>query len=79
MIPQTRISARLLNDIRKKDNKRHFVKGNLTLDNGSYNVTSLVSQSSGNLVGFSSSNCLIELEEDVFNPTKGDIVECIMI
>lgn len=79
MAPQTRIKARLLNDIRKKDNKRHFVKGNITLGKVGYSVSSLVSQSSGNLVGFSSSNCLIELEEDVLNPTKGDIVECIMI
>jgi len=49
------ISAKLENDIRKNDKKRHFIRGNIRIDNsGKYLVTSKNSQSSGNLVGFSS-------------------------
>jgi len=76
---QTRIKATLVNDIRKKDSKRHFVRGEINHINGNYSVTSQLSQSSGNLVQFSSSNCLIELSEEVRNPQKGALVECILI
>ncbi|RKY90207.1 MAG: molybdopterin molybdenumtransferase MoeA, partial [Ignavibacteriae bacterium] len=52
--------------------------GNIRKDvDGKYLVTSKFSQSSGNLVGFSSSNCLIIVNENTLNPGKGDIVECI--
>jgi molybdopterin biosynthesis enzyme len=78
-LPQTEVvSAKLENDLRKNDKKRHFIRGNISKDvNGNYFVTSKPSQSSGNLVGFSSSNCLINVEEESLNPKKGAIVECI--
>lgn len=78
-LPETEIvTAELENDIRKNDKKRHFIRGNIRKDvDGNYFVTSKLSQSSGNLVGFSSSNCLIIVNEDTLNPRKGDIVECI--
>ncbi|MCH9029835.1 MAG: hypothetical protein IH819_09535 [Bacteroidetes bacterium] len=62
----------------KNDKKRHFIRGNIRKDNsGKYLVTSKKSQSSGNLVGFSSSNCLIVIEEEKLSPQKGEIVKCI--
>jgi molybdopterin molybdotransferase len=80
-LPKTEIiSAILENDIRKNDKKRHFIRGNIRKDNsGGYLVTSKISQSSGNLVGFSSSNCLIIIEEEKLSPKKGEVVKCIMI
>ena len=79
MDKQIRVKAELKNDVRKNDGKKHFVRGRINRENDKYLVTSNFSQSSGNLVGFSQSNCLIELVEDVRNPLKGDIVECILI
>jgi molybdopterin molybdotransferase len=76
---QIRIQAKLLNDIKKRDAKRHFVRASFVRENCEYFVTSQLSQSSGNLTGFSRSNCLIELEEDIRNPVKGETVECILI
>lgn len=74
------ISAKLENDIRKNDRKRHFIRGNIRKDNsGNYLATSKKSQSSGNLVGFSSSNCLIVIEEEKLSPKKGEIVNCISL
>lgn len=72
-----KIKAELLNDLRKKDRKRHFLRGLLTEREGKYFVTSLVSQSSGNLVQMSKANCLIELEEERINPKAGEEVVCI--
>jgi len=78
-LPETEIlKAKLENDLKKNDKKRHFIRGNIRKDvDGKYLVTSKFSQSSGNLVGFSSSNCLIIVNENTLNPGKGDIVECI--
>jgi len=76
---QLRLRAELLNDVRKKDGKRHFVRAELMRKKNKYFVTSHVSQSSGNLAGFGRANCLIELDEDIRNPKKGDKVECILM
>jgi len=79
MAQQIRLKAELLNDVKKNDGKRHFVRGLIKRENGNYFISSQLSQSSGNLVGFNKSNCLIELAEDIRNPKRGDIVECILI
>lgn len=76
---QVRVKAELLNDVRKKDGKRHFIRAKLSNENGKYFVTSQLSQSSGNLAGLSRANCLIVVDEETLNPRKGDLVECIMI
>uniref|UniRef100_A0A832G2D5 Molybdopterin molybdenumtransferase n=1 Tax=Ignavibacterium album TaxID=591197 RepID=A0A832G2D5_9BACT len=73
------VTATLQNDLKKKDGKRHFPRGILFEENGEWKVTSEFSQSSGNLVEMSRSNCLIEIEEDKLNPQKGDRVKCILI
>ncbi|MFA3781645.1 gephyrin-like molybdotransferase Glp [Melioribacteraceae bacterium 4301-Me] len=73
------ITATLQNDLKKKDGKRHFARGILFEENGEWKVTSEFSQSSGNLVEMSRANCLIEIEEERFNPKKGERVKCILI
>ena len=75
-----RVKAILKNDLKKKDKKRHFMRGILSkVDNENYEVSSQFSQSSGNLVEMSRANCLIVIEEEILNPKKGMTVECIMI
>ena len=73
------ITASLMNDFKKKDKKRHFSRGILFEETGEWKVTSEFSQSSGNLVEMSKANCLIEIEEERFNPKKGEKVKCILI
>lgn len=74
-----RIKAILQNELKKKDGKRHFARGILFEENDKWKVTSEFSQSSGNLVEMSKVNCLIVIEEEKRNPSKGEIVECILI
>jgi len=71
------IEATLLNDVRKKDKKRQFLRGLLQKRNNEYFVTSNFSQSSGNIVQMGMANCLIVIEEEVLNPKEGDKVKCI--
>ncbi|MCH7827757.1 MAG: molybdopterin molybdotransferase MoeA [Bacteroidetes bacterium] len=71
------IKAELLNDLRKKDKKRHFMKGVLKKEKDKYFITSKFSQSSGNMVELSKANCLIVIEEEHLDPKKGEIVNCI--
>jgi molybdopterin molybdotransferase len=74
------IESVLKNDLKKTDNKRHFMRGVLrkTTD-GTYEVSSEFSQSSGSLVEMSKANCLIVVEEETINPVKGRTVKCMMI
>lgn len=74
-----RIKATLQNDLKKKDNKRYFSLGILSEENGELKVSADFSQSSGNLVEMSRANCLIETEEAITNPQKGEEVKCILI
>lgn len=74
-----RIKATLQNDLKKKDNKRHFSLGILSEENDELKVSAEFSQSSGNLVEMSRANCLIETEETLTNPQKGAEVKCILI
>jgi molybdopterin molybdotransferase len=74
------IEAVLQNDLKKTDNKRHFMRGVLTkTTDGTYEVSSKFSQSSGSLVEMSKANCLIVIEEETINPAKGKVVKCMMI
>ena len=77
--PLNKVKAELQNYLKKKDSKRHFARGVLYQENDEWKVTSEFSQSSGNLVEMSRANCLIEIDETKTNPTKGELVECIMI
>ena len=71
------VKAELLNDLRKKDKKKHFMKGILKKEKDKYFVTSKFSQSSGNMVELSKANCLIVIEEEHLNPKRGESVNCI--
>ena len=78
---QNNFNANLLEDIRKKDSKRNFMRGLFRYDNilKRYFVEKLASQSSGNIVTTSKANCLIVVEEDKNFIEKGESVECIKI
>ncbi len=77
---QEYIEAVLQNNLKKRDKKRHFMRGVLTkTTNGTYEVSSEFSQSSGSLVEMSKANCLMIIEEETINPAKGKVVKCMMI
>ena len=71
------VYAELVNDVKKNDEKRHFMRGILYFDSQNFFVRSEFSQSSGNLVEMSQANCLIEIPEDKINPKRGEIYKCI--
>ena len=74
------IEAVLQNNLKKADKKRHFMRGVLTkTNNGTYEVSSKFSQSSGALVEMSKANCLMIIEEETINPQKGKTVKCVII
>jgi molybdopterin molybdotransferase len=78
---ENNFNANLVGDIRKKDDKRHFMRGLFRYDKElkKYTVEKLASQSSGNIVTTSKANCLIVVEEDRKFIKKGETVECIKI
>ena len=72
--------AVLQNNLKKRDKKRHFMRGVLTkTSDGTCKVSSEFSQSSGSLVEMSKANCLIVIDEETINPVKGTVVKCMMI
>jgi molybdopterin molybdotransferase len=73
--------AILKSPLRKKDSKRHFVRGQMSYDSAAkkYYVQESGTRSSGNLAGLGMSNCLIVIPENITNPEAGDLVECIKI
>ncbi|MBZ0203681.1 MAG: molybdopterin molybdotransferase MoeA [Ignavibacteria bacterium] len=75
------ITAELVNDLKKNDLKRHFIRGIVDQNgnSGKYFVKEIENQSSSNMMGLSVSNALITIEEDRINLKTGDEVECIMI
>lgn len=74
-----RLFAYLDTDISKKDNKLHFIRGEVYYDGDKLKVKPGYSQSSGNFIELSKSNCLIEIPEHLTGFVRGDIVKCIMI
>ncbi len=76
-----RFYARATSIFKKKDRKCHFVRGNYILSDAhkSYSVSTIGSQSSGNMAGLSNSNCLVVLDEGKIFYKKGNLVECIRI
>lgn len=70
-----RIHAFLGEEIRKKDGKRHFVRGIAANEGDRIVVRPTGSQSSGVLTSMVAANCLILIPEEMKNPTAGDPVE----
>jgi molybdopterin molybdotransferase len=75
------LRATLETPVKKKDSKRHFIRGIIRFDNISnkFVVKIMGPQSSGNLAGLSNSNCLIVFPEEMIDPRAGEEVSCIMI
>jgi len=73
--------AILEDTITKKDGKRHFICGVSRLDpeTREIHVSKTPGQSSGNIFGLSSANCLIIFEESLNEIKKGEKVLCIKI
>jgi molybdopterin molybdotransferase len=73
--PPLRIRAVLGEDIRKKDRKRHFVRGIARNENERIVVGTTGSQSSGVLTSMAAANCFIILPEEAGDLKAGDPVE----
>ena len=73
--PPLRLHAKLEEEIRKQDGKRHFVRGVLSSDNGTVSVRTTGSQVSNILTSLSKADCLIILPEERDHFPKGDEVE----
>ncbi len=70
-----RVQAILMEDLRKNDGKKHFVRGVFSSKGGRIEVRPTGSQSSAVLSSLSKANCLVILPEDVRNPVAGTAVE----
>ena len=70
-----RLRAQLVEDIRKADGKRHFLRGVLETQNGALQVKRTGPQSSGVFSSLVQANCLIVIPEQVELLKKGDVVE----
>ncbi len=73
------VFAQLSSPIKKKDDKRHFIRGCVEQDLTTRYVSVLENQSSGNMFGLSKANCLIVFPEEKIFLDKGEFVECILI
>ena len=73
--PPFRFHARLQDEIKKSDGKRHFVRGILVNVNGSIGVQTTGSQVSNILTSLSRADCLIILPEDRNQFKAGEEVE----
>jgi molybdopterin molybdotransferase len=73
------VNAVLLKDIKKTDDKRHFIRGILKETGGINYADVSGSQSSANSLGLSKSNVLIEFPEEIKELKAGSVVECIKI
>jgi molybdopterin molybdotransferase len=70
------LTARLTTPLRKSDDKRHFVRGVLSrAADGSLEVTTTGTQSSGAMSSMSRANCIIVLDENSRGCDSGEMVE----
>lgn len=73
------LSAVMNESIKKKDSKRHFIRGILKEIGGVNYVTVSGNQSSANALGLSNANVLLEFPENLKEIKSGSVVECIKI
>ncbi|MBW7888594.1 MAG: molybdopterin molybdotransferase MoeA [Bacteroidetes bacterium] len=78
---QNIIFAELTAAEKKHDEKRHFLRGVLEIDETQkkYFVRSIENQSSGNMFGLGLANCLIVFKEERMEMQQGETAECILI
>ena len=65
---RTTVYAELIRNIKKKDRKRHYVRGRLSIKDGAYQVVPTESQDSANMLTLVQANALIVLGEE-----EGDV------
>lgn len=70
-----KVTAKLEHDITKKDSKRHFSRGILRNENGTFVVRTTGSQSSGVLSSLVKANCLLHIPEEKLFLRAGEDVE----
>lgn len=76
---EIRLKATLADPLRKKDSKRHFIRGVLGNERGGLVVHTTGSQSSGVLTSLTKANCLIILPEESEGVNAGEEVEIELI
>ena len=77
---RTRVSAKILHDVRKKEGRSFYQRGLVSRDeNGEWVACEYGTQSSALLGDLERCNCLIVLPEDNFGMKAGDVVECLRI
>lgn len=70
-----RLRAELVEEISRRDGKRHFIRGFVETQNGALRVRTTGSQSSAVLTSLVKANCLIIVPEETESLKKGDVVE----
>lgn len=76
---EIRLKATLADPLRKKDSKRHFIRGVLGNERGELVVHTTGSQSSGVLTSLTRANCFIILPEESGGANAGEEVEIELI
>lgn len=75
-IEPPRVRARLMQEIKKKTDRRHYVRGVLKMENQELCVYPSGPQGSGILSSMAKGNCFIVLPKQVAVATQGDMVAC---
>ncbi len=68
------VKAILMEKIKKKPGRRHFIRGRFIIKDGRFHVTTTGPQGSGILSSMSGANCIIILPEDIEKALPGDEV-----
>ncbi len=71
----TRLTATLEHEIKKRDGKRHFIRGIVRNEGGAFIVRTTGSQSSGVLTSLTLANCLILVPEEKSDLSAGESVD----
>lgn len=78
-IDRPRTEAVLAHDVKKKSDRRYFLRGRLTRSAEGYSVALSGSQSSALLTSMHRANCLVSLAEDASFFAAGSVVTCIRL
>ncbi len=73
------IYAKLSENVSKKDNKKHFIRGNILNQNSENLFNPAKKQSSGDMTSLANSEYLGILDEEIIDPQKGTSILCIKI
>lgn len=73
------IGAKLLEEIRDRSGRKHFIRGVYSIIDNEFHVKTTGDQGSGILTSMSDANCLIILPANIENVSPGEIVEIQLI